>query len=117
MKLRFRNYCLTVVWLTIFFSGCGGTGFQGGSDVAQGRQALFRGDYPTAWSLRVGFVELIQQDTYRVLGYKADRIDSFLGLPITMCPSGSRNQLITATGSISIPELEAIWRTQSYAND
>jgi tetratricopeptide (TPR) repeat protein len=48
MKLSFRNYCLTVVWLTIFFSGCGGTGFQGGSDVAQGRQALFRGDYPTA---------------------------------------------------------------------
>lgn len=80
-------------------------------------RSVERGDYPTAWSLRVGFVELIQQDTYRILGYKADRIDSFLGLPITMCPSGSRNQLITATGSISIPELEAIWRTQSYAND
>jgi tetratricopeptide (TPR) repeat protein len=31
----------------IFFTGCAAS-FQGGSDIAQGRQALFRGDYPAA---------------------------------------------------------------------
>lgn len=49
MKISNRSYSLAVLLLAIFFSGCG-AGFQGGSDVAQGRQAMFRGDYPTALS-------------------------------------------------------------------
>jgi len=49
MKISNRSYSLAVLLLAIFFSGCG-AGFQSGSDVAQGRQAMFRGDYPTALS-------------------------------------------------------------------
>ena len=49
MKISFRGYSLAIMLLTIFLSGCG-AGLQGGSDIAQGRQAMFRGDYPTALS-------------------------------------------------------------------
>jgi tetratricopeptide (TPR) repeat protein len=42
-----RSYSISLLLTAFFFSGCG-AGFQAGSDVAQGRQALFRGDYPTA---------------------------------------------------------------------
>lgn len=49
MKISFRGDFLAVLLLTSFFSGCG-AGFQGGSNIAQGRQAMFRGDYPTALS-------------------------------------------------------------------
>lgn len=96
------------------------------SNVAIGARTLLRqticqciasGDYPTTWSLRIGFVELIQLDTHLVLGYKPDRVDIFMGLPITTCPSGTQNRLITTTGSIAIPDLGAVRRTKSYAND
>lgn len=40
-------YFLVLVFLFVFFSGCGPT-LQAGGDVAQGRQALFRGDYQVA---------------------------------------------------------------------
>lgn len=75
-------------------------------------RSIERGDYPTAWSFRVGFLELIQRDTYLVLGYRPEKVDSFLGLPISVCASGSQNRLITGTGSTAIPELEAVRRTQ-----
>lgn len=75
------------------------------------------GYYPTAWSLRVGFVELMQRDAYLVLGYIPARIDSFMGLPITISGSGLQNRLITATGSMAVPELEDVPRTRSYADD
>ena len=47
MTRGLRRYLLALMLLAIFFSGCG-AGFQGGGDIAQGRQSLFRGDYPTA---------------------------------------------------------------------
>ena len=50
MNVTTRGYLLVIWLLAIFFSGCAAGGFQGGSDVAQGRQAMFRGDYPTALS-------------------------------------------------------------------
>ena len=47
MKIASAGNAVGLVFTFIFFTGCATT-FQGGSDVAQGRQALFRGDYPTA---------------------------------------------------------------------
>ena len=47
MKIASRGYAVALLSALIFFTGCATT-FQGGSDIAQGRQALFRGDYPTA---------------------------------------------------------------------
>jgi tetratricopeptide (TPR) repeat protein len=47
MNIASRGYAVGLIFLCIFFAGCAAS-FQGGSDVAQGRQALFRGDYPTA---------------------------------------------------------------------
>ncbi len=47
MNISFRGYSLAVLLFAVFFSGCG-PGFQAGGNVAQGRQAMFRGDYPTA---------------------------------------------------------------------
>ena len=47
MSMAIRGDCLVALLFAIFFSGCG-PGFQAGSDVAQGRQALFRGDYQGA---------------------------------------------------------------------
>lgn len=43
-----RRICSLVLYFGVaLLLGCG-PGFQAGSDVSQGRQALFRGDYPTA---------------------------------------------------------------------
>ena len=47
MKTTLRGYALALLFIGIVFSGCGGS-FQAGGDVAQGRQALFRGSYATA---------------------------------------------------------------------
>jgi tetratricopeptide (TPR) repeat protein len=47
MNIALRRYSLALLLFAIFFSGCGPS-FQTGSDVAQGRQALFRGDYQSA---------------------------------------------------------------------
>jgi tetratricopeptide (TPR) repeat protein len=47
MKIATAGNAIGLVFTFMFFTGCATT-FQGGSDVAQGRQALFRGDYPTA---------------------------------------------------------------------
>jgi len=48
-KIKRKMYFVAFGSFLAFVSGCG-AGFQGGSDVAQGRQAMFRGDYPTALS-------------------------------------------------------------------
>src|SRR4030095_10827150 len=50
MNVVSRGYLLGLWLLAISISGCAGGGFQGEGDVAQGRQAMFRGDYPTALS-------------------------------------------------------------------
>ena len=47
MKIASGGYAVALLSALIFFTGCATT-FQGGSDIAQGRQALIRGDYPTA---------------------------------------------------------------------
>ena len=47
MAIISKNYAGLLLFALIFVAGCATT-FQGGSDVAQGRQALFRGDYPAA---------------------------------------------------------------------
>jgi tetratricopeptide (TPR) repeat protein len=49
MKALLKSHLLAMVLLAIVASGCGGS-FQAGGDVAQGRQAMFRGDYSTALS-------------------------------------------------------------------
>ncbi len=47
MTTNLKGYALALMLVGIVFSGCG-PGFQAGGDVAQGRQALIRGDYGTA---------------------------------------------------------------------
>jgi tetratricopeptide (TPR) repeat protein len=47
--LRLENSAVALLFALLVCAGCAAT-FQGGTDVAQGRQALFRGDYPTALS-------------------------------------------------------------------
>jgi tetratricopeptide (TPR) repeat protein len=42
-----RKVAVALLFALFICAGCAAS-FQGGSDVAQGRQALFRGDYPTA---------------------------------------------------------------------
>jgi len=60
----------------VFFSGCGAS-FQGGSDLAQGRQALFRGDYPAALSY---FQQAAQADPNAMYGAELrEGVFSYLG--------------------------------------
>jgi hypothetical protein len=66
-----------------------------------------RGEYPVSWLLRVGSIELLALDTEVVLGYRPKRINEFMALPITVCPPGSANRLITATGVVALPERRA----------
>ncbi len=47
MSIAAGVYAFLLMLSGFYISGCAAT-FQGGSDVAQGRQALFRGDYPAA---------------------------------------------------------------------
>lgn len=71
-----------------------------------------RGEYPTGWLLRIGSIEWLALDTEIVLGYRPKRIAGFLGLPITVCPVGSANRLITATAVITLPDPETTSRTK-----
>lgn len=75
-------------------------------------QSVERGDYPTAWSLRPGFVELLQRDTLVVLGYKADKVETFMGLPIEICAADTANRLITSTGNMAVAELGVLRRVR-----
>lgn len=47
MKIASKSCYVGLLFLTLLFFGCGPT-FQAASGVAQGRQALFRGDYEAA---------------------------------------------------------------------
>ena len=56
MNVNLTVYAIGVLVSGIFLTGCG-AGFQAGGSVAQGRQALFRGDYPGALALFQGAVQ------------------------------------------------------------
>ena len=47
MNIALRGYSVALLLLAVFFSACGPS-FQAGGDVAQGRQAMFRGDNQAA---------------------------------------------------------------------
>ena len=47
MKTVWKSQGVALIFAMIFFTGCAAN-FQGGGDIAQGRQALLRGDYPAA---------------------------------------------------------------------
>src|SRR5258705_3632278 len=76
MNISFRGYSLAVLLFAVFFSGCG-PGFQAGGNVAQGRQAMFRGDYPTALGY---FQSAAQTDPTYVYGTELrEGVLSYLG--------------------------------------
>jgi len=71
-----RGYAAGLMLAGVFFSGCGAS-FQGGSDLAQGRQALFRGDYPAALSY---FQQAAQADPNAMYGAELrEGVFSYLG--------------------------------------
>lgn len=65
-------------------------------------QATQRGEFAISWRLRIGFIELLADDTERVLGYKPRNTTFFLGLPIEVCPFGTPNELVTSAGSVMV---------------
>src|SRR5215471_13774707 len=70
-----RGYAIVLMSAGVF-SGCGAS-FQGGSDLAQGRQALFRGDYPAALSY---FQQAAQADPNAMYGAELrEGVFSYLG--------------------------------------
>lgn len=77
MTNTLRNYALAVTLLsTVLFSGCAAN-FQAGTGVAQGRQALFRGDYQSALNL---FQSAAQADPDYIFGSELrEGTLSFLG--------------------------------------
>jgi tetratricopeptide (TPR) repeat protein len=64
MTITSRGEAVILFLLAIFFSGCGAS-FQTGGDVAQGREALFRGDYQGALSY---FQNAAQTDPNYIFG-------------------------------------------------
>ena len=76
MTIVQRGYALFLLLVAVSFAGCG-PGFQAGADVAQGRQALFRGDYGTALS---SFQSAAQADPNYVYGTELrEGVLSYLG--------------------------------------
>ena len=74
--MRQRIYSLVFGFLLAFLSGCG-SGFQAGGDVAQGREALFRGDYQSAQTY---FQSAAQTDPNYIFGTELrEGTLSFLG--------------------------------------
>ena len=63
-------------------------------------QAEQRGEHTIGWRLRIGSIQQLADDTERVLGYKPRTLNSFLGLPIDICPIGAPNELVTSTGAV-----------------
>ena len=76
MKIPLKGHSAALLLCTIFFAGCA-AGFQTGGDVAQGRQALFRGDYQGA----LGYFEnAAQADPNYVYGTELrEGVLSYLG--------------------------------------
>ena len=74
--MKRKMYSLAFGSFLVFLSGCGGS-FQTGGDVAQGRQALFRGDYQSALGL---FQSAAQSDPSYIYGSELrEGTLSFLG--------------------------------------
>ena len=63
-------------------------------------QAGQRGEHTISWRLRIGSIQQLADDTERVLGYRPRVLNSFLGLPIEICPIGAPNELVTSTGAV-----------------
>jgi len=64
--------------------------------------ATQHGEYVISWRLRVGSIEQLADDTERVLGYRPKGINSFLGLPIEVCPFDAPNELVTSEGTVRL---------------
>lgn len=65
-------------------------------------QAGQRGEHTISWRLRIGSIQQLADDTERVLGYKPKALNSFLGLPIDVCPIGAPNELVTSIGAVTL---------------
>ena len=65
-------------------------------------QAELRGEHTINWRLRIGSIQQLADDTERVLGYKPRVLNSFLGLPIDICPIGAPNELVTSSGAVAL---------------
>jgi hypothetical protein len=74
-------------------------------------QATQSGEHAISWRLRTGSIEHLAEDTERVLGYKPSKPNTFLGLPIEVCPFGEPNELVTSEGAVRVSSggiLEAV---------
>lgn len=77
MKATNRSHFLAIGLAAILFSACAGGGFQGSSDVTQGRQAMFRGDNQTALA---HFQSAAQANPNYIFGTELrEGVSSFLG--------------------------------------
>lgn len=65
-------------------------------------QAGLRGEHAINWRLRIGSIQQLADDTERILGYKPRVLNSFLGLPIDICPMGAPNELVTSAGAVAL---------------
>ena len=61
-----------------------------------------QGEHTISWRLRIGSIQQLADDTERVLGYKPRVVNSFLGLPIDICPIGAPNELVTSSGAVAL---------------
>ena len=61
-------------------------------------------EWPKNWIFEGSFVNLLAADTWHVLGYRPDRIERFLGLPVQVCSPGEGNRLVTENGWIIIAQ-------------
>ena len=61
-----------------------------------------QGEHAISWRLRIGSIQQLADDTERVLGYKPRVVNSFLGLPIDICPIGAPNELVTSSGAVAL---------------
>src|SRR5262245_7856849 len=76
MTSLLRGYAVVLMLAGVFMSGCGAS-FQAGGDLAQGRQALFSGNYPAALSY---FQQAAQSDPNAMYGAELrEGVLSYLG--------------------------------------
>lgn len=75
--------------------------------------ATQHGEYVISWRLRVGSIEQLADDTERVLGYRPKGINSFLGLPIEVCPFDAPNELVTSKGTVRLTATSEFARASS----
>jgi tetratricopeptide (TPR) repeat protein len=76
MEISLKVRAVALLLFAVFFAGCS-AGFQTGGDVAQGRQALFRGDYQGALG---DFESAAQSDPNYIFGTEMrEGVLSYLG--------------------------------------